>query len=255
VLYSFHQRVFGEIKMAAKKKANTGSANAAEKRVMDTKKKAKAVGQNRNDQAGRSGMGETATSNLKSKSAGGKKFVSAAEENARAAAYKAVSDLKKSGKKATCRRICLRKKYVWRTAGCSQKEEIKMAAKKAPAKKMAAPKKTGNTADSSKLTASQKKNLAASAKARTDKTGSSGMGMTKSGVEARAKSAGYNKGATLYPEGIGQSDRYSGLTTWMGYKGTPTSKGKKISDAQANKIMLQAENKVRKNYGVKPKKK
>ncbi len=88
--------------MAAKKKANTGSANAAEKRVMDTKKKAKAVGQNRNDQAGRSGMGETATSNLKSKSAGGKKFVSAAEQNARAASYKAMKGaLKKSGNKKT----------------------------------------------------------------------------------------------------------------------------------------------------------
>jgi hypothetical protein len=57
-----------------------------------------------------------------------------------------------------------------------------MAAKKAPAKKMAAPKaapkKTGKTADSSKLTASQKKNLAASAKMRTDAAGRSGMGET-----------------------------------------------------------------------------
>ena len=47
-----------------------------------------------------------------------------------------------------------------------------MAAKKAPVKK------TGKTADSSKLTASQKKNLAASAKMRTDPAGRSGMGET-----------------------------------------------------------------------------
>jgi hypothetical protein len=57
-----------------------------------------------------------------------------------------------------------------------------MAAKKAPAKKMAAPKaapkRTSKTADSSKLTASQKKNLAASAKMRTDAAGRSGMGET-----------------------------------------------------------------------------
>jgi hypothetical protein len=56
-----------------------------------------------------------------------------------------------------------------------------MPAKKAPAKKMATSKKTG-TADSSKLTPSQKKNLAASAKNRTDRYGNSGMGETKSGV-------------------------------------------------------------------------
>jgi hypothetical protein len=124
-----------------------------------------------------------------------------------------------------------------------------MAAKKAPMKKVTPAKKA------SAKTSAPKKTDPRAASNRTDKTGSSGMGMTKSGVEARAKSAGYDKGATLYPEGIGQSDRYSGLTTWMGYKGTPTSKGKKISNAQANKIMLQAENKVRKNYGVKPKKK
>ena len=72
-----------------------------------------------------------------------------------------------------------------------------MAAKKAPAKKMAAPKpapkKTGNTADSSKLTASQKKNLAASAKMRTDRYGSSGMGETKAGVTAK-EMAKANKG-------------------------------------------------------------
>jgi hypothetical protein len=53
-----------------------------------------------------------------------------------------------------------------------------MAAKKMPAKKMAAPKKTSKTADSSKLTPSQKKNLAASAKMRTDAAGRSGMGET-----------------------------------------------------------------------------
>jgi hypothetical protein len=69
-----------------------------------------------------------------------------------------------------------------------------MVAKKAPAKKMAAPKpapkKTSKTADSSKLSAAGKKNLAASAKMRTDKTGSSGMGMNKGGVAFRAQEAG-----------------------------------------------------------------
>ena len=65
-----------------------------------------------------------------------------------------------------------------------------MAAKKAPAKKMAAPKpapkkmsapkasasKKSGTADSSKLTAAQKKALAASAKNRTDVLGNQGLG-------------------------------------------------------------------------------
>ena len=58
-----------------------------------------------------------------------------------------------------------------------------MAAKKAPAKKMAAPKpatKKSGTADSSKLTAAQKKALTASAKNRTDAKGNSGMGADSS---------------------------------------------------------------------------
>jgi hypothetical protein len=65
-----------------------------------------------------------------------------------------------------------------------------MAAKKAPAKKMTAPKpapkKTGKTADSSKLTPAQQKALAASAKMRTDAAGRSGMGETaKSNISNR----------------------------------------------------------------------
>jgi hypothetical protein len=63
-----------------------------------------------------------------------------------------------------------------------------MAAKKAPAKKMA-----GKTADSSKLTPAQQKVLAASAKNRTDRYGSSGMGETKAGVTAKDM-AKINKG-------------------------------------------------------------
>ena len=114
-----------------------------------------------------------------------------------------------------------------------------MAAKKAPAKKMAAPKPPA-----------PKKPVN-----RTDKTGASGMGMNVGGVKARATSAGLNKGATLYPQGIGQSDTYSGLTQWMGYKGSPSVKGKKITDKQASKLMSSAENKVNKKYGVTPKKK
>ena len=47
---------------------------------------------------------------------------------------------------------------------------------------MAAKKKKASSADSSKLTPSQKKNIAASAKIRTDRYGNSGMGETKSGV-------------------------------------------------------------------------
>lgn len=57
----------------------------------------------------------------------------------------------------------------------------KMATRKAPVKKAVA-KKTASAADSSKLTASQKATLAASAKNRTDRYGNSGMGETKSGV-------------------------------------------------------------------------
>jgi hypothetical protein len=48
---------------APKKSGNSGSANAAEKRVMD-KKKQKTT---RTDAAGRSGMGETVTSNVSQK--------------------------------------------------------------------------------------------------------------------------------------------------------------------------------------------
>jgi hypothetical protein len=47
-------------KKAAPKKSGTGSANAAEKRVMDTKKQKTT----RTDPAGRSGMGETVKSNV-----------------------------------------------------------------------------------------------------------------------------------------------------------------------------------------------
>jgi hypothetical protein len=92
--------------------------------------------------------------------------------------------------------------------------------------------------------------LARKKAARVDKTGASGMGMTKRGVEDRAFSAGYAKGETLYPDGIGESDKYSGLRKWEGYKGQPTNKGKKITDDQATQLMLDAQNKVRKNYGV-----
>ena len=132
-----------------------------------------------------------------------------------------------------------------------------MAAKKAPAKKMSAPRKPApkktkptSAADFRKAEEATKTPTAR----RTDKTGSRGFGMNKGGVEARAKAAGFDKGSTLYPGGIGDYERYSGLTTWMGYQGKPKSKGKTITDKQANKIMSDAENQVRKKYGVTSKK-
>jgi hypothetical protein len=55
-------------KAAPKKTSNVGSANAAEKRAMD-KKKSYSIA-NRTDAAGRSGMGETVTSNIRPKKGG-----------------------------------------------------------------------------------------------------------------------------------------------------------------------------------------
>ena len=85
---------------------------------------------------------------------------------------------------------------------------------------------------------------------RTDKNKHSGFGMNAKGVEDRAFSAGYDVGGKLYPDGIGQSDSASGLRLWEGYKGQPKYKGKNITDDQATQMMLDAQNKVRKNYGV-----
>lgn len=73
--------------MAAKKKSGTGSANAAEKRVME-KKKQKTT---RTDPAGRSGMGETVTSNVSQKRGLGLGS-SPASKTAAAAARKAVKE-------------------------------------------------------------------------------------------------------------------------------------------------------------------
>jgi hypothetical protein len=132
----------------------------------------------------------------------------------------------------------------------------KMAAPKAPAKKMsapakAAPKKTSKTADSSKLTPSQKKNLAASAKMRTDKTGSSGMGMNKGGVEARATDAAAKAYISNFRSGGGYSDKYSGLLM----EAVVADQKNKKSEKQRDKEALAAANQVRKKYGLKPGKK
>ena len=118
-----------------------------------------------------------------------------------------------------------------------------MAAKKAPMKKMsapakAAPKKTG-TADSSKLTASQKAALAKSAKNRTDKNGSTGMGMNKGSVASRAQEAGdranMNNEISNYP---GQeTKRRQGISNAQILRNMETNlaNGKKAFDAIAKK--------------------
>lgn len=80
--------------MAAKKApakkvvSKTGSANAAEKRVMDTKKQKTT----RTDPAGRSGMGETVTSNVTRKVS---RATTPAMLTASAAARKAIKSTKK----------------------------------------------------------------------------------------------------------------------------------------------------------------
>lgn len=105
--------------MAAKKSRSVGSANAAEKRVMDKKAQ-----RSRTDAAGRSGMGETATSNVRFK---GGKSMSAANRTALAAASKASKSggspttafqksLSAAGKAAYVDAPALRKKALARAA-------------------------------------------------------------------------------------------------------------------------------------------
>lgn len=87
---------------------------------------------------------------------------------------------------------------------------------------------------------------------RTDKAGSVGFGMTRSGVEDRAASAEIIRASQMYPSGQGDYDKYSGLATWAGYGGTPRIGGKKISYARAGREMDKAGDAVRKKYGVAP---
>lgn len=109
-----------------------------------------------------------------------------------------------------------------------------MAAKKAPAKKMAAPKKTGNTFDSSKLTESQKKNLAASAKIRTDRYGLSGMGETKSGVTAKDM-AKINKGRDKFDKKMPIDQMITPRGNVRGYMGVYDDPAKARAAAAAKK--------------------
>ena len=90
---------------------------------------------------------------------------------------------------------------------------------------------------------------------RTDKNNMSGFGMTRGGVEARAKSAGFALAEKMYPGGIFDADRYSGRITWMANQGTPKVNGNVISSEKAGKMLIAEENKVRKQYGVEPKNK
>jgi hypothetical protein len=111
-----------------------------------------------------------------------------------------------------------------------------MAAKKAPAKKVAAKK------------APAKKTPPVN---RTDRTGASGFGMTKQGVEARAIDASSRSYLSNFRSGGGISGEYSNLLTEAIVK---DQKNKK-SENQLDREALRAGNAVRKKYGVKPKKK
>jgi hypothetical protein len=90
-------------KPAPKKTSNVGSANAAEKRAMD-KKKSYSIA-NRTDAAGRSGMGETLTSNVTYKGKGygnmpASDTAAAAARASSAATSAARAAAKKAGKSA-----------------------------------------------------------------------------------------------------------------------------------------------------------
>lgn len=111
-----------------------------------------------------------------------------------------------------------------------------MAAKKTPAKKAAPAKK----AESSKTPTPPK---------RTDKAGSSGMGMTKTGVEQRAMNAAFE---SMIGDAKGGSLEFgyrpnSNLLKSLGLTGGTFKKGYESRAAAAA-------NKVRKKYGVTPKK-
>jgi hypothetical protein len=111
-----------------------------------------------------------------------------------------------------------------------------MAAKKAPAKKVAAKKAPAKKTPPVK---------------RTDRTGASGFGMTKQGVEDRAIDASSRSYLSNFRSGGGISGEYSNLLTEAIVK---DQKNKK-SENQLDREALRAGNAVRKKYGVKPKKK
>jgi hypothetical protein len=124
-----------------------------------------------------------------------------------------------------------------------------MAAKKAPTKKTA----SSNTKSSSAAAKRMADEKSTRMGKRTDKAGSSGMGMTKSGVKALAKDARreslYESSAT----GTASRDKYTGRIKSMAIQGFRDSSDK--LGKKAEKKAKVAEAAVYKKYGVKPKKK
>jgi hypothetical protein len=82
---------------------------------------------------------------------------------------------------------------------------------------------------------------------RTDKTGASGMGMTKSGVRARATSAGLNEINARSFVGGKTKNEYSGLTTGVTVQ---QFSPKDPQGKQAFKAEKVAKQKVLKAYGM-----